>query len=373
VNDALRGVLGSPCTFPKTTGSLESNMLIGLYGAGTLGRRIGRSLKRPFIFVDDTPEKAGTLIDHREVVTLKEFAERASRDETRLYVCIYQVGFRFERKKAEIDAAFPGLDSRPFTELLLSEAADALPFLFFERPEALREKLGRYEVIHGALADDLSRATLDAHVKFRLSGRFDDLVSTPRHDIAFLSERLSADIGYVDAGAFDGDTAEDFIKMVNGRFRHIWLVEPDPANAARAERRLAALDVEGRVTIQQAAVSSSHGLIGFNAMGSVGSSLDLHSEYKVPTVMLSDFEDDTPLYFKLDIEGAEVEAIRASLDFITRQRVFLGVSVYHAPDDLLEIASMIDDLDIGYQLFIRCHGGSGEDLMLYAVPPLNAH
>ena len=52
-------------------------MLIGLYGAGTLGRRIGRSLGQPFVFVDDTPAKFGTVIDGHEIIPLAEFARRA--------------------------------------------------------------------------------------------------------------------------------------------------------------------------------------------------------------------------------------------------------------------------------------------------------
>jgi FkbM family methyltransferase len=343
-------------------------MLIGLYGAGTLGRRIGRSLDQPFIFVDDTPEKQGTLIDQHEVVTLKEFAERATHDAKRLYVCIYQPSFSFLRKKNEIETAHAGLDCRSFTELILNEAAGALPFLFFEHPEALLRKHARYEAVRLLLSDDLSRQTLDAHLQFRRYGRFEDLVFTPRHDIPFLIDRLPTEITYVDAGAFDGDTAQDFIEITGGKFRKICLVEPDPSNAARAALRLSALDVSDRITIRQEAISSERGFMGFNALGSVGSSLDERAEHKVPTALLSDFDTGGPLYFKLDIEGSESGALRACRDFIATRKVFLGISVYHLPDDLLDIAPMIHELDAGYQLYLRCHGASGEDLMLYALP-----
>jgi FkbM family methyltransferase len=346
----------------------EDTMLIGLYGAGTLGRRIGRSLGQPFVFVDDTPAKAGTVIDGHEVVPLAEFARRAGATDARLYVCIYQPGFVFERKKQEVSAAHPMLECRPFAQLLLNEAAGALPFLFFERPDALAGKLGHYEALRHVLADDLSRATLDSHLRLRQSGRFDEIVWTARRDVAFLLDRLPANVEYIDAGAFDGDTAEDFIEMTRGRVQRICLVEPDPVNAARAERRMTMLGMTERVVIRREAIAGVRGWAGFNAGGTVGSSLDPTAEHKVATVALSDFESDNPLYFKLDIEGSEVGAIRASLDFIADRRVFLAVSVYHSPDDLLDVASMIQGLDAGYELFLRCHGRGGEDLMLYALP-----
>lgn len=343
-------------------------MLIGLYGAGTLGRRIGRALAQPFVFVDDTPAKAGTSVDGHEVVPLAEFARRAGGTDARLYVCIYQPGFVFERKKREVSAVHPALECRPFTQLLLNEAAGALPFLFFEQPAALARKLERYEALRNVLADDLSRATLAGHLRLRQSGRFDEVVCTGRRDVAFLIDRLSANVEYIDAGAFDGDTAEDFIEMTQGRFRRICLVEPDFANAARAKRRMAALGMAERVEIRQEAVAGTRGWVGFNASGTVGSSLDPTAEHKVAAVLLSDFESDNPLYFKLDIEGSEVAAIRASLDFIAERRASLAVSVYHSPDDLLDVASMIQGLDARYDLFVRCHGSGGEDLMLYALP-----
>lgn len=343
-------------------------MLIGLYGAGTLGRRIGRSLAQPFLFVDDTPAKAGTVIDGHEVVPLVEFARRADGAGTRLYVCIYQPGFVFERKRQQVAAAHRALECRPFTQLLLSEAAGALPFLFFERPDVLSGKLTRYEALRRQLADELSRVTLDGHLRLRQSGSFDQIVWTARRDVPFLLDRLPADIEYIDAGAFDGDTAEDFIEMTQGRFRSICLVEPDPANAARAERRMAALGMAGRVAIRQEAVAEKRGWMGFNASGTVASSLNPAAGRKVATVALSDFQSGNPLYFKLDIEGSEVAAIRASLDFIAQRRVLLAVSVYHSPDDLLDVAAMIHGLDADYELFLRCHGSGGEDLMLYALP-----
>ncbi|MEX3954871.1 FkbM family methyltransferase [Trinickia sp. EG282A] len=345
-----------------------TTMLIGLYGAGTLGRRIGQCLKLPFVFVDDTPEKQGALIDGHQVVTLKEFAERASREVARLHVTIYQPGFSFARKKSEIVASFHQLDCRPFTDLILNEAVEALPFLFLERRDVLERKRERYDRLSAQFADDLSRQTLEAHLDFRMSGDFEKLIVTPRHDVHFLIQRLPDDVTYVDAGAFDGDTAEEFAHMSNGRFKQIVLIEPDPANAARAKQRLEALGLSGRTIVHQSAISSTRGTMGFNALGSVGSSLDAHAATKVQTVLLSDLDIPGPAYFKLDIEGAEIPALDACSEYLGHKRVFLGISVYHRPDDLLEAASIISSLDAGYDLFLRCHGSGGEDLMLYAVP-----
>ena len=234
-------------------------MLIGLYGAGTLGRRIGRALGRQFVFVDDTPAKSATVIDGHEVVPLVEFARRADGIDARLYVCIYQPGFAFERKRQQVAAAHPALECRPFTQLLLNEAASALPFLFFELADVLAAKLGRSGALRPLLADVASRAALDGHLRLRQSGCFDEIVRTARRDVPFLLDRLAANVEYIDAGAFDGGTAEDFIEMTQGRFQRICLVEPDLNNARRAASRMAALGMGERVAIRQQAVAGERG------------------------------------------------------------------------------------------------------------------
>ncbi|GAB7526673.1 FkbM family methyltransferase [Paraburkholderia sp. 2C] len=340
-------------------------MLTGLYGAGFLGRRIGRAIDTPFVFVDDTPSKLGTIVDGHDVTNLELFSRRATSHV--LYVCIYQPGFSYLKKRDQIHAMYPELDVRPFTELLNSSASRALPFLFFESPTELAEKLGRYEEIGRLLNDDLSRSTLSGHLAFRLTGQFEKIVSTSRRDVPFLNEVLSPTVTYVDAGAFDGDTAEDFVAMTNGRFGHLCLVEPDANNISRAEKRLADLSRSGRVTFRQEAISDVRGLLGFNALGSVGSSLDSGADDKVKTSLLSDFDSEGQLYIKLDIEGAEIPAISASIDFIASRRPILAISVYHRSDDLLDAMKLLEDIE-GYSFYVRCHGPAGEDLMLYAIP-----
>ncbi|MEZ2311130.1 FkbM family methyltransferase [Paraburkholderia sp. RCC_158] len=342
-------------------------MLTGLYGAGFLGRKIGRAIDTPFVFVDDTPSKVGTVIDEHDVTNLEQFSRNGPSHSLVLYVCIFQPGFSYLRKRDQIRATYPGLDVRPFTELFHSSASGVLPYLFFESPTDLSEKLGLYEKISRLLNDDLSRSTLSGHLAFRLTGQFEKIVSTPRRDLSFLCDVLSPLVTYVDAGAFDGDTAEDFVAMTKGRFGHLCLVEPDPNNLSRAEKRFADLCRPGRITFRQEAVSDVRGLMGFNALGSVGSSLDPDADNKVKTSLLSDFDSEGQLYIKLDIEGAEIPAIRASIDFITSRRPILAISVYHRPDDLLNAIKLLEGIE-GYAFYIRCHGPAGEDLMLYAIP-----
>jgi FkbM family methyltransferase len=185
--------------------------------------------------------------------------------------------------------------------------------------------------------------------------------------VPFLREVLSPDVTYVDGGAFDGDTAEDFLELASGRFGRIHLVEPDARNLERAKLRF-----QGRIDLDQiayhpTAIGTRHGLVGFNALGSVGSAVDEAVDEKVRTVPLSAFGSDSQMYIKLDIEGLEIDAIAAELDFLSSCRPLLGISVYHRPDDLLDAVKLIQTASPEYRLYLRCHGEAGEDLLLYAI------
>ncbi|WP_185218990.1 FkbM family methyltransferase [Paraburkholderia dinghuensis] len=344
---------------------MKSSALVGLYGAGLVGRSIGQAFAQPFVFVDDTPEKQGTCIDGHDVVSLEQFASTpASRHQ--LYICIYQPRFSWERKREQILQQYPSLNVNSFADLFVSSSIDTA-YAFFEPADVLKQKLERYTQIAPLLEDALSRQTLDAHLQFRLTGQFEKIVWTSRRDVPFLVAALQPDVTYVDAGAFDGDTAEDFLALSGGRFSRIQIVEPDVTNLARARARMTRLGILDRVEFHAQAIMDTRGMIGFNERGREGSSVDPMSEHKVEAVMLSDFDAPGQLYVKLDIEGAETAALRASRDFIAARRPLLAISVYHRPDDLMDIAEGF--VDAGYALYLRCHGeAGGDDLMLYALP-----
>ena len=346
----------------------KSTPTAGLYGAGTLGRTIGGAIDEAFLWIDDTPSKLGTSVDNHEVVDLDTFVRRsADSGSPTIYICIYQPGFSYLRKRSEILERYPEVTVRPFTSLMLSSASTVLPYLFFEEPDELETKMPAYREAEGLLADELSVLTLRSHLELRSTGAFERVSWTPRGEVPFLVGHLTSTVTYFDVGAFDGDTAELFIGLTSGRFASIVLIEPDQANMSRAQTRLAAVPHGGRIEYVRAAISESRGEAGFRADGTMGSALDPQSAAKVPVLQLSDFDRAGQLYFKLDIEGAEIPVIRGSLDFIRGRTPILAISVYHQPNDLLDALELLSAIP-QYRFYLRCHGESGEDLMLYALP-----
>jgi hypothetical protein len=71
---------------------------------------------------------------------------------------------------------------------------------------------------------------------------------------------------------------------------------------------------------------------------------------------------------KLDIEGAEHSALEGMKQTLRRSRPRLALAIYHKPNDLWELPLYVHELLPDSKLYVRQHGFSGFDTVLYALP-----
>lgn len=74
-------------------------------------------------------------------------------------------------------------------------------------------------------------------------------------------------------------------------------------------------------------------------------------------------------FIKLDIEGAELRALKGAESAIRRHRPKLAVCLYHHLDDFVEIPAWLRSLDLGYRFYIDHFTIHAEETILFAVPP----
>ena len=70
----------------------------------------------------------------------------------------------------------------------------------------------------------------------------------------------------------------------------------------------------------------------------------------------------------MNIEGAELEALRGAASTIRRFLPKLAIAAYHRPSDLWEIAKVVDEIAPGYNMYLRQHCGGVVETVLYAMP-----
>jgi FkbM family methyltransferase len=74
-------------------------------------------------------------------------------------------------------------------------------------------------------------------------------------------------------------------------------------------------------------------------------------------------------FIKMDIEGAEMQALKGAHQTIFRFQPKLGISLYHKPNDLFEIILYIQQNYPFYQLYIDHYTIHQEETVLYCIAP----
>jgi len=178
----------------------------------------------------------------------------------------------------------------------------------------------------------------------------------------------------VDAGACFGDTALYFAHRT-GPAGKVYSFESNPRNLEILKRNLALNPELGRrVQLVEGAVWSKSSLCAFVEEKGPGSAVGLKetglSDGTVDTLTLDDFVASEALprvdFIKMDVEGAELPALKGAVQTLRRFTPKLAIAVYHRPTDLFEIPEFIRSLGLGYRLFLRHFTVHSEETVLFA-------
>jgi len=179
----------------------------------------------------------------------------------------------------------------------------------------------------------------------------------------------------MDCGAYDGDSIRLFLERTGQRYRRIIALEPDPQNREALRRFAGAAESSIHdLAILPFAVSDHTGTDSFNANGSVGSSLWSNSEgISIECRRIDDIANlEPPTFIKMDIEGAEPDALEGARSTIRKARPILAVCAYHKCEHLWKIPLMLHDILPEYNLHLRRYAEDCWETVYYAIPPEKA-
>ena len=172
---------------------------------------------------------------------------------------------------------------------------------------------------------------------------------------------------YFDCGAFTGDTIAEFLKATGGKYRHIWAVEPDKSNYNRLihyieNEKLINIDVVNK------GLYSYAGKLPFQETGSMLSMITDNSDNYIEIDTIDHIAAGKPVtYLKMDVEGVELEAMKGAEQTIRKNKPVLGISIYHKPQDLIDIPNYIQKIVPEYKFYFRVHKKLAIDTVLYGV------
>ncbi len=323
-----------------------------LYGAGTTGRVIARSLiakEIPFVFVDSNPAKHMQIMEGAEVIA-PSTAKLLYPDATWLATSI--IPEFHEQIVKEIQKL--GVKTVPVWGYLPQRNTPPPPNVAVEL---------RRLVVH----DALSYRMVNDQIALRLDPEHyrqeepDDI-----KNIYFPDFITHLDLEhYVDCGAADGDTVREFLKRWE-KYAHISAIEPDAKNFHKLR-----VECQGRpdTEIFHMAVTDHGGRSSFVSTGDYSAHLgEGDSETKCWRLDYLPHNGPPPTYIKMDIEGSELEALWGARRILHDHSPVLAICAYHEAEHFWQIPLLIHALQPAYKLFFRRYAQGSFELVWYAVP-----
>jgi FkbM family methyltransferase len=175
-------------------------------------------------------------------------------------------------------------------------------------------------------------------------------------------------IRMVDGGAYTGDTLCSLLKR-GYRFDAFHGFEPDLENFGKLRDTVSTSLPGAASSLWPCGVWSATTRLKFSEGGGSSSKLSELGATYVPVVALDDvLHGQAVNLIKLDIEGAEAEALQGARNLIQEYRPGLAICLYHHPHHLWSIPLWVANLDLGYTLYCRTYAQSTFETVLYAIP-----
>lgn len=223
------------------------------------------------------------------------------------------------------------------------------------------------KAVYDLLEDDESRSVFENILKYRVTSDWTYLKRSRGKDNLknqyFVPElQFSEHEIIVDCGAYDGDTTKRFYKNVPGC--RVIALEPDEKNF----KTLQQLKLEGLKPIKAGAWSEDTTLT-FSSGGAGIGKIDASGNITIEARALDHISEcQSASYIKMDIEGAEMHALKGAEKLIKERKPKLAICIYHRPEDFFEIPFYIKSLNPDYKLSIHHHGDyRRNETVLYAV------
>ena len=233
----------------------------------------------------------------------------------------------------------------------------------------VREHSADMQRAYELLADERSREVFLDTVRFKLSGRLKYLRNSEsgKDEVFENILRPGADEHFSDLGAYNGDTIRELLHYTDGRFASVTALEPD-RRSFRKLNEWASANITGDVTLVQAGAWNEDTVKYFTDQAGRQSRVAGQGKETQMRALDSVLSGRPCTYLKMDVEGAEREAIAGAEKTIRQYAPKLNIAAYHRSEDFFQLPLLIHALQPSYRLYLRHHPYvPAWDTNLYAI------
>jgi FkbM family methyltransferase len=377
-------------------GVTKGSIPVVLFGAGTAGIRLCMALEIHHVnitcFCDNNPETVGGHCSGYPVISVEEL-RRSHQDSLIVITVSSQYTQQIHGQLLALGFSSDKIHTLPLDPMIYYTNVSKL----YWYPADLQVHAQQLQDAHNLFADKKSkdlfvnrialltngfdynsfRHFIDEFADF-LSVHGPNLFSEPLYDenyFYFHSDFFPVKEGevFANVGALLGDCAIEFANACREKglpYKEIINFEPDPSNFILLSKNMTHLP---NVRCLPYGLWSHNSRLRFSNPAQSGAGapgrLDNEGDLEVDVVSLDKLLPDADItLIKMDVEGAEMEALRGAADTIRRNTPKLAISVYHERDDIFEIPLFIHQLHSGYKFYLRHHSTTFSETVLFAIP-----
>lgn len=231
------------------------------------------------------------------------------------------------------------------------------------------ENRSRIDKVKSWLADEESRQVYEGMIRFRQYR--DRHPAYSEKEIYFVPGIISFNDNsiFIDCGAYNGDTIEQFIGKCNN-YKKIYALEPNKENVIKIYKKINK-NCWHNVEVIECASWECEKMLKFtnDSVTQTGNAISNDGTVMIKANSIDNILKGTYCsLIKMDVEGAELKSLKGAKETILKYKPQLAICIYHSDEDMIDIAEYIHQLIPEHKLYIRHHTCNLGDTVLYAVP-----
>lgn len=180
--------------------------------------------------------------------------------------------------------------------------------------------------------------------------------------------KLTKNEVFLDCGAYDGDTLLEFMKKSKNQFNKACCFEPVTDACNKLNRMIKDMGVSEKVKAYPLGVFDKKGKVYFSESGTSSRIIDTaEGMISIETDTIDNMDIKDVSFIKMDIEGAELAALRGAEKTIKKYKPKLAICIYHKPQDMIDIPLYIMNLGLDYKYYVRQHFLGQTETVFYAL------